>query len=60
MTDRHQLVVSFMRTGEPIERMAAADGAGAWDNAILMISRREILQHGDMLVVRRAEPGGEP
>jgi hypothetical protein len=45
--------VSFMRPGEPIERMVAKDGANAWEHAISMISHRDQLQHGDILSVRR-------
>ena len=48
-----ELVVSFMRDGEPAERTVCRDGNHACENAIAIISRRETLQAGDLLSVNR-------
>jgi hypothetical protein len=48
-----ELLVAFMRPGEPIERVVAENGVRAWEHAVGMISRRDVLQHGDILTVRR-------
>jgi hypothetical protein len=49
------LVVTFQRDGEPPERMIARDPERAWAHAILLITHRGELIHGDTLTVRRTD-----
>jgi hypothetical protein len=57
-TEPGALVVIFYRDGEPHEVIFANDGDHAWAHAVHLITKRETLQHGDTLTVRR--PGDEP
>jgi hypothetical protein len=49
------LVVVFFREGELTEEIAAKDGVDAWAQAIRLITKRQQLQSGDVLLVRRAD-----
>jgi hypothetical protein len=49
------LVVTFERDGEPPESMIARDPERAWAHAILLITQRSNLIHGDTLTVRRTD-----
>jgi hypothetical protein len=53
--ESHALVVTFSRDGEEPEEMFAGDGQRAWQNAIALIAKRELLLSGDTLTVRRTE-----
>jgi hypothetical protein len=57
-TEPYALVVIFYRDNEPAEVVFANDGDHAWSHALHLITKREKLQAGDTITVRR--PGEEP
>jgi hypothetical protein len=53
-------IVAFHRQDEPVESIYARDGVHAWNHAIHLIVKREVLQAGDTLTVRAADDDDPP
>jgi hypothetical protein len=48
-------LVAFQRDGEPVESIYVQDGRRACTQALHLIAKRDHLQAGDVLSVRRAD-----
>jgi hypothetical protein len=57
---RAGFIVAFRRQDEPVESIYARDGVHAWNHAIHLIVKREVLQAGDTLTVRAADDDDAP
>jgi hypothetical protein len=50
-----ELVVTFVRDGEPPESRHVRNGKEAWASAVSLIARHDELRHGDVLTVARSD-----